>query len=62
MPMPHRCSFGGCDKRTLTTYCIEHEVLLRAKIHAERAQASIASDEPLTAEAAEMARNGLSAA
>ena len=62
MPMLHRCSFGGCDKPTLTTYCLEHEVQLRAKMHAERMEASIAADEPLTAEAAEMARNGVSTA
>lgn len=61
MPMLHSCSFVGCDTRTLSTYCLEHEVQTRAKIQAERMQASSASDEPLTAEAAELANSGLGA-
>ena len=55
MPMLHSCSFAGCDTRTLSTYCLEHEVVLRAKALAERVQAAEAVDEPLSAEAAETA-------
>ena len=61
MPMLHSCSFPGCETRTLGTYCLEHEVHIRAKMLLERAQAADAHDEPLTAEAAEIAP-GLGAA
>ena len=54
MPMLHSCSFPGCEIRTLSTYCLEHEVQVRAKMLAERVQAADASDEPLSAEAAEI--------
>jgi len=62
MPMLHSCSFAGCDTRTLGTYCLEHEVVVRAKMLAERMQAAEARDEPVTAELAEVASSGLSAA
>ena len=51
--MLHSCSFAGCDTRTLSTYCLEHEVVVRAKMLAERMEAAEARDEPLTAELAE---------
>jgi hypothetical protein len=62
MPMLHSCSFPGCETRTLTPYCLEHEVLIRAKARAEREQALGTSNEPVSAEAAEVANAGLSAA
>ena len=62
MPMLHSCSFAGCDTRTLSTYCLEHEVVVRAKMLAERMEAAEARDEPVTAELAEVASPGLSAA
>lgn len=54
MPMLHSCSFPGCETRTLSTYCLEHEVLTRANSLAELIEAD-ASDEPLSAELAEVA-------
>ncbi len=61
MPMLHSCSSPGCETRTLGTYCLEHEVQIRAKMVLERAQITDAHDEPLSAEAAEVAP-GLGAA
>jgi hypothetical protein len=60
MPMLHSCSFPGCATRTLSTYCLEHEVVIRAKMLAERVDAADACDEPLSAELAEAAGAGLS--
>jgi hypothetical protein len=62
MPMLHSCGFPGCDTRTLSTYCLEHEVIVRAKMLAEQMESADAHDEPLSAEFAEVARPGLSAA
>lgn len=62
MPMLHSCGFSGCDTRTLSTYCLEHEVIVRAKMLAEQMEAADARDEPLSAELAEVARPGLGAA
>jgi hypothetical protein len=53
--MLHSCALPGCEIRTLSTYCLEHEVQVRAKMLAERVQAADACDEPLSAEAAEVA-------
>jgi hypothetical protein len=50
MPMLHGCAFPGCSTFTLSTYCVEHELLVRALKESERAQALSALDEPLTAE------------
>jgi hypothetical protein len=55
MPMLHSCAFPGCEIRTLSTYCLEHEVEVRARMLAERVQAADACDEPLSAEAVEVA-------
>lgn len=52
--MLHSCSFAGCETFTLSTYCFEHERLVRAEIEAERAQAA-AQDEPLARELTEAA-------
>jgi len=38
MPMLHSCGFQGCETFTLSTYCYEHEQLIRAEIQAERVQ------------------------
>jgi hypothetical protein len=36
MPMLHGCAFPGCSTFTLSTYCIEHELLVRALKESER--------------------------
>ena len=55
MPMLHGCAFPGCSTFTLSTYCVEHELLVRAQKEAERALAAdhaLAADAALTADAA----------
>jgi hypothetical protein len=55
MPMLHGCAFPGCSTFTLSTYCVEHELLVRAVKESERAQATdvtLAADTALTADAA----------
>jgi hypothetical protein len=55
MPMLHGCAFPGCSTFTLSTYCVEHELLVRAMKESERAQATdvtLAADTALTADAA----------
>jgi hypothetical protein len=37
MPMLHGCAFPGCSTFTLSTYCVEHELLVRALKESERA-------------------------
>lgn len=37
---------------TLSTYCFEHERLIRAEVECERAQATAAHDEPVARELA----------
>ena len=49
MPMLHGCAFPGCSTFTLSTYCVEHELLVRALKEAERAHALSTLGEPLTA-------------
>ena len=39
MPMLHGCAFPGCHTLTLSTYCVEHELLARALKESERAHA-----------------------
>jgi hypothetical protein len=60
MPMLHGCAFPGCSTFTLSTYCVEHELLVRALKESERATHGAAlpedpqdADAPLTAAAAE---------
>jgi hypothetical protein len=36
MPMLHGCAFPGCTTLTLSTYCVEHELLVRAVKESER--------------------------
>jgi hypothetical protein len=54
MPMLHGCAFPGCSTFTLSTYCVEHELLVRALKESERAhhadEGERAEDAPLTAE------------
>ena len=53
MPMLHGCAFPGCSTFTLSTYCVEHELLTRAVKESERAHGAPvdrAEDAPLTAE------------
>jgi hypothetical protein len=59
MPMLHGCAFPGCSTFTLSTYCVEHELLVRAVKESERVHAS---DTPLTADAPLAAEAALSAA
>ncbi len=61
MPMLHSCSFHGCDTFTLSTYCFEHERLIRAEVESERSQAA-ARDEPASRDPAETVQPGVSAA
>ena len=44
MPMLHGCAFPGCSTFTLSTYCVEHELLTRAQKESERAQAASLGD------------------
>jgi hypothetical protein len=53
--MLHGCAFPGCSTFTLSTYCVEHELLVRAVKESERAHATdavLTADAPLAAEAA----------
>ena len=56
MPMLHGCAFPGCSTFTLSTYCVEHELLARAVKESERAHATTLGERPedaaLSAEAA----------
>jgi hypothetical protein len=60
MPMLHGCAFPGCSTFTLSTYCVEHELLVRALKESERAHgASLVDhpeDAPLSAETASEAQ------
>jgi hypothetical protein len=49
MPMLHRCAFSGCSTFTLSTYCVEHELLVRATKESERGH--VAGHEDSTAAA-----------
>jgi hypothetical protein len=56
MPMLHGCAFPGCTTFTLSTYCVEHELLVRALKEAERAGGSpveLAEDAALVRAAAD---------
>jgi hypothetical protein len=57
MPMLHGCAFPGCSTFTLSTYCVEHELLVRAVKESERSHVAAhdevaAADAALTADAA----------
>ncbi|HJQ49404.1 MAG TPA: hypothetical protein VJ838_02715 [Gaiellaceae bacterium] len=55
MPMLHGCAYQGCETFTLSTYCFEHELVIRAEIEAERQQVA-ARDEPTAREMSEAAQ------
>jgi hypothetical protein len=59
MPMLHGCAFPGCSTLTLSTYCVEHELLVRALKESER---SHAADAPLSADTALAPGTGLTMA
>jgi hypothetical protein len=40
MPMLHGCAFPGCATLTLSTDCVEHELLVRAVKESERTHAA----------------------
>jgi hypothetical protein len=65
MPMLHGCAFPGCSTFTLSTYCVEHELLVRAAKESERTHAAehheAIADAALTAEAALAAETALAA-
>jgi hypothetical protein len=46
MPMLHGCAFPGCETFTLSTYCFEHELLIRAEVEAERSQHAARGEQP----------------
>lgn len=52
MPMLHGCAFHGCETFTLSTYCVEHELLIRAEIETERAAKIATRDEPTVRDSA----------
>ena len=55
MPMLHGCAYAGCETFTLSTYCFEHESVIRAEIEAERVHVA-ARDEPTTRESTDAAQ------
>jgi hypothetical protein len=46
MPMLHGCGFPGCSTFTLSTYCVEHELLVRALKESERTHAVSLEEHP----------------
>jgi hypothetical protein len=44
MPMLHGCAFPGCSTFTLSTYCVEHELLTRALKESERSHATFLAE------------------
>jgi hypothetical protein len=56
MPMLHGCAYSGCETFTLSTYCFDHERLIRSELEAERAQLTVVRDEPTARESAEVPR------
>lgn len=58
MPMLHGCAFPECSTFTLSTYCVEHELLVRAMKESERGHVvghedvTAAADAALSAEGA----------
>ena len=53
--MLHGCAYAGCETFTLSTYCFEHELVIRAEIEAERVHVA-ARDEPTTRESTDAAQ------
>ena len=59
--MLHGCAYPGCTTFTLSTYCVEHELLVRAQKESERAHGHDASStlEPEEVGAGEVAEPAL---
>jgi hypothetical protein len=57
MPMLRGCSFDGCETFTLSTYCFDHELLIRAETDGERAAQVATRDESTARELAEAAQS-----
>ena len=55
MPMLHGCAYPGCSTFTLSTYCVEHELLVRAVKESERGHTPAHEDVTDTALGAETA-------
>jgi hypothetical protein len=62
MPMLHGCAFPGCSTFTLSTYCVEHELLARAVKESERGHVAEQVDVIADADAALTADTALTAA
>jgi len=62
MPMLHGCAFPGCSTFTLSTYCVEHELLARAVKESERAHVTAHDEMAAAADAALTADTALVAA
>jgi hypothetical protein len=62
MPMLHGCAFPGCSTFTLSTYCVEHELLVRAVKESERGHVAEHVDVTADADAALTADTALTAA
>jgi hypothetical protein len=56
VPMLHGCAFAGCETFTLSTYCFEHERVIRAEVETERSAQLVARDEPLRHELSDAAQ------
>lgn len=52
MPMLHGCAFPGCCTLTLSAYCVEHELLIRAVKESERQHETAAAADVLSGELA----------
>jgi hypothetical protein len=50
--MLHGCAFPGCSTFTLSTYCVEHELLVRAVKESERTHAASLAEQAQDADAA----------
>jgi len=62
MPMLHGCAYPGCSTFTLSTYCVEHELLVRAVKESERGHALTHEDVTAVADTALSAETALTAA
>jgi hypothetical protein len=61
MPMLHGCAYPGCSTFTLSTYCVEHELLVRALKESERGHLPAHEDDTAVADTALSAETALTA-
>jgi len=47
MPMLHSCAARGCKTLTLSTYCVDHELLRRLELQLER-EGPVTAEQPPT--------------